>query len=98
MGKHRIGAVTSGALLILFGLLFLLKQFVPAIGYLFIFRLWPIIFIALGVEILYADWKSETEFTYDFLSLFLILLLAFFAIAMAGFDTMLQHYPLNLKI
>ena len=49
---HRVGTLTLGCMLILFGILFLIHMIVPVIGYLFIFRLWPCIFIMLGIEVL----------------------------------------------
>ena len=39
---HRVGTVTFGVVLILFGILFLLHLFFPVLEYRFIFRLWPV--------------------------------------------------------
>lgn len=93
MRKHRIGSITSGGVLILFGILFLLQFALPVISYAFIFRIWPVILIALGVEILYANLKTEEEFVYDWAAVFMTMLVAFFAMAMAGMDMAFRHYP-----
>ncbi len=68
---HRVGTVTFGCILILFGILFLAHIFVPWLHYEYVLRLWPLVFIFLGVEVLVgnhrvskmkadaAQWKAE---------------------------------------
>ena len=55
---HRIGSVTGGVSLILFGSLFLLNAFWPGIDFRFVFRLWPCILIMMGAEILIGNFKK----------------------------------------
>lgn len=88
--KRRVGTFTAGILLILFGMLFLLHLFVPAISYVVIFRFWPCVLILAGVEILYASHREE-EIVYDAGAIFLIILLAVFAMGMAGADLVIQY-------
>lgn len=57
---HRVGTMTSGIALIVFGILFLLHMIVPTVNFLFIFRLWPIILIMLGIEILIGNFKKSS--------------------------------------
>ena len=88
MKTHRVGTITFGSMLILFGSLFLVHMFVPALSYCVIFHLWPCVFILLGIEVLLSNFKlKNVAFTYDKTSIFLMLLLAFFAIAMAFVET-----------
>lgn len=88
--KHRVGTFTAGILLILFGVLFLLHLFVPAVSYVMIFHFWPCVLILIGFEMLYASRKEE-EIIYDAGAIFLIILLAVFAMGMAGADLLIQY-------
>ncbi len=80
---HRVGSITFGVLLVLFGSLFLVHAFVPALLYSMIFRLWPCIFILLGLEVLVSSRKEGTTYTYDGMAIFLTMLLTIFAFVMA---------------
>lgn len=94
MEKRRIGTVTLGICLLLFGCLFLLHLVLPAINYVLIFHLWPVIFILLGIEIIVCSVKSPSErFKYDIGAFFIIIILVLFAMGMAGFDYAITHYP-----
>lgn len=93
MKKHRVGSVTLGCVLILMGGLFMAHTFFPSLSYVTIFRLWPVILIALGVEVLLAQGKREkTEFVYDGWAVILMIILIFFAMCMAAADTSLTWY------
>lgn len=91
---HRVGTVTSGITLIAYGVMFLLHTIFPIIGYRFIFRLWPMIFVILGLEILAGSVKNEkgeSRFMYDFPAVILIMLLALFAMVMGVIDYAMQN-------
>lgn len=89
---HRIGTITCGCTLIIFGMLFLLHMIVPAFSYTFIFRLWPCIFIMLGIEILVGNYnKREDVFVYDKGAVFLLVVLAVFAMIMGFTDYCMTH-------
>lgn len=95
---HRVGTLTSGSMLILFGTLFLIHIFVPALQYRFIFRLWPLIFIFLGIEILIGNFRSErlqkeetVNFIYDKSAIILTFCLTFFSMLIAAVDFCLQQ-------
>ncbi|MBH1939981.1 hypothetical protein I5677_03605 [Mobilitalea sibirica] len=84
MMKHRVGTITLGLMLITFGLLFLLRIFLNDLSYITIFRLWPVVFISLGLEILVANAKQKEEkLLYDKTAFALIIILSFFAMGMA---------------
>lgn len=93
---HRVGSITFGCVLVLFGSLFLAHLLVPVLTYALIFRLWPCIFIMLGVEILVANMRGNKEFTYDIPAVIMMILLTLFAMGMAITDYCMQQavlYP-----
>ena len=53
MRQRRIGTITLGISLVVFGILFLIHIFGGVLNYMLIFHLWPLILIVLGGEILY---------------------------------------------
>lgn len=89
---HRVGTITLGGLLVTFGVLFLLRIFLIDISYEIIFRLWPVIFIFLGIEILIANFKQKGEqLIYDKTAFFLIIILSFFAMGMSIVDFIISN-------
>ena len=83
---HRVGTITLGGMLITFGVLFLLRIFFVTLSYSIIFKLWPVIFIFLGFEILIANFKQkdgEAALIYDKTAFALIIILSFFAMGMS---------------
>ena len=52
MAAKRVGSVTLGLTLVVFGVLFLLSAFIRSLNYLEIIKFWPVIFISLGIEML----------------------------------------------
>lgn len=94
MEKRRMGTFTMGVCLLLFGVLFLVHIFTKTINYVLIFHLWPLIFILLGGEILYFSLRGgDTQMKYDYAAVILLMLLAFFAMGMAGMDLLFEHAP-----
>ena len=99
MKTRRVGTFTLGALLISFGILFLLNIFFVGLTYEFIFRLWPIIFIFLGLEILVANFNQQEEdkLTYDKAAIALIILLSFFSMAMAIAEICIRYAGTHIE-
>ncbi len=101
---HRVGTVTFGCILIVFGVLFLMNIFIPALDYATIIRLWPCVFIFLGIEILISNYRftkyNNTEtgvnFIYDKTAIFLMICLFFFAMIMALCDFGLQNSTFHI--
>lgn len=94
MEQRRVGTFTLGVFLVVFGVLFLLHLFLPSLSYMMIFHLWPVIFILLGVEILFYSVKApDKHYRYDFAAILIILLLAGFAMSMAGVEWIMMHAP-----
>lgn len=91
MRIRKIGTVTFGCMLILFGTLFLIHMFVPQLSYEWIFRLWPVILIGLGIEILSAKVGNEEKYVYDGAAMFLLAFLTLFAMGMAVADLVMKE-------
>ncbi len=96
---HKVGTITLGGMLIIFGILFLLRTLVETISYQFIFNLWPVIFIFLGIEILLANFRAkETKLIYDTSAIVLIVILSVFAMGMAAVDYCIDITNSHLSI
>ena len=87
---HRVGTITTGFAFIAFGVMFILHLFLSVISYDVIFKLWPLILIGLGVEVLASNLKTD-RVIYDKAAIVLMFILAFFAMCMAGADLMFQY-------
>lgn len=89
MRTHRVGTITLGLCLIVFGTLFFIHMILPTLRYEIIYKLWPIMLIALGVEVLLTNVKVEKDaFIYDKGAIFLMILICFFSMMMATFEVL----------
>ncbi len=96
---HRVGTLTLGGMLITFGTIFLLRIFLPNLTFDIIFKLWPIIFIFLGLEILIANFtRKEEKLVYDKTAFALLIILSFFAMGMAITEFCLEAASRHLVI
>ena len=93
---HRVGTITLGIGLVGVGALFLAHMFLPEMSYEFIYKVWPVIFILLGIEILLANGRKNVEFVYDKTAIGLVAFLIIFSMFMAviGFavETSTRYY------
>jgi len=97
MKTHRVGTVTLGGILIVFGILLLLCQIFPTLNYGLILRLWPVVLIALGVEVLLANKRSsKVEFIYDKGAVVLLLLMSIFTVFMAWVDYGIRYHHFTI--
>lgn len=105
--SHRVGTITLGGMLITFGLLFILRIFITTLSYGIIFKLWPVIFILLGIEILISNFRQkDTTLIYDKTAFALIIILSFFAMGMSIVEfimsnvdhNMIHHINYNVKL
>ena len=93
MRTHRIGSITFGGMMVLFGVLFLIRLFLPWVSYEVLFRLWPVILISLGIEVLVGNMRnSQDKFVYDGWAIFLTCLMLLFAGMMCFWDCVINYY------
>lgn len=96
---HKVGTLTLGAMLVTFGVLFLLRIFLPDLSFEFIFKLWPVIFIFLGLEILYSNFIQKVEkLIYDKTAFALIIILSFFAMGMSVVELVIENINTHLHV
>ena len=89
---HRVGTFTLGGMLITFGVLFLLRIFLTTLSFGIIFKLWPVIFIFLGLEILIANFRQTgVSLIYDKTAFALIIILTFFAMGMSIMEFIMEN-------
>lgn len=95
---RRVGTLTSGIVLVILGILFLLRLEFPSINYSRILSLWPLILVFLGIEII-ASYiiNNEEKIKYDVTGVILVIILSFFAMAMAGLEFIIAH-PSQFRI
>lgn len=61
MAAKRVGSVTLGLTLVVFGVMFLLSAFIKSFNYLDVIKFWPVIFISLGIEMLVHAFSKDAE-------------------------------------
>lgn len=91
--NRRVGTLTAGLVLVAFGILFLLRTFVGSVDYRFIFSCWPVILILLGLELLLSRFTAEERLRYDGAAIFLVLVMAGFALVMAVIQFLMENLP-----
>lgn len=92
MRTHKVGTLTLGIGLVLFGVLFLVHLFTGVLSYELIFHLWPVVFILLGLEVLLSLIPGgRVQFQLSIGSVVLMALMMVFAMVMAGAD-LSMHY------
>ena len=97
MRTRKVGTITLGVTLILYGIGFLLHSVFSQFSYYFLFQAWPVILLGLGIEILVeALIGKKEEFKYDFAAIFIICIVVIFAFLMAGLDWLYIHDALWL--
>ncbi len=95
--SRRVGSVTFGLTLILFGILFLVHIVLPTLHYELIFRLWPVVFILLGGDILDENHRSiakKCSFIYVFPAIVMLGMMMLFAMVMAAVDYSITYQNL----
>jgi len=94
---HRVGTFTLGGMLVTFGVIFLLRIFFAGLSYDIIFKLWPIVFIFLGIEILLANFRQKDDsLVYDKTAFALIIVLSFFAMGMSIIEFIMTNVSAHI--
>lgn len=84
MRVRRIGSMTLGVGLLVFGALFLAHTIWEGVSYSLIFRFWPCLLISLGLEVIWSLRCEEGKWIYDKAAIALMFLITFFAMSMAA--------------
>lgn len=89
---RRVGTLTAGIVLVVFGIMFLLRLVITNMNILLIASLWPLILVSVGIEIIVAYIiNKEEKMQYDFSAIILVIILAFFAMGMGGAEFIITH-------
>ncbi|GAA0063377.1 hypothetical protein CF067_11120 [Clostridium sporogenes] len=89
---RRVGTLTAGIILVVFGVIFLLRLVTANINIYLIASLWPIILVLLGIEIIVAYIiNKEEKMKYDFGAIVLVIILVFFAMGMGVAEFVINH-------
>ncbi len=89
---RRVGTFTTGLVLVIFGIMFLLRLINPRINYLLIASMWPLVLIIMGIEIIIAYLIDKEEIMrYDFGAILLIITVSFFAMGMGCMEYVITH-------
>ena len=92
--EHRVGTLTLGLTLLCFGILYLLRIFIPQLDYRMVFEFWPVVLILLGIEILLSTIRmTRVRIRYDGAAIFLIILTLAGTAAMACLDWFMNNLP-----
>ena len=87
---HRVGTITAGGSMVVFGILMLCHTIFNFIDYQTVFSLWPVILIGLGIELLLSNFV-EKRIGYDKAAVALMIIMIFFAIGMAVVEICMEH-------
>ncbi|MBU3110084.1 LiaI-LiaF-like domain-containing protein [Clostridium lacusfryxellense] len=89
---RRVGTFTTGIVLVIFGIMFLIHLIYPSFSYLRVASLWPVVLVLLGIEIIVACLINKEELIkYDFCAIILILMLSLFSMGMGVMEYMITH-------
>lgn len=113
MKTKRVGTITMGIVLIALGVIMFISQINGRSALNLAIKLWPLILILLGLEILYFRYISKDEgliIRYDILSIFLVMVILFtnlglYALTEVGLISRFQRmvmsehftYPMNIN-
>lgn len=94
MRIRKVGSITCGILMIFFGILFMVHMFLPALSLGIIMKLWPLILIALGGEMIAANIQKEEEemLKYDKGAIVLVFLLTCFSVGMGIVEYCINYF------
>lgn len=96
MRTRRVGSISCGSIMVVFGILFMVHMFYPALSLNFIMKLWPVILIVLGLEMVVATVRNEGRenelIKYDKGAIFITLLLTVFSLGMGIAQFCVEQY------
>jgi len=90
--NYYVGRYTAGTVCILGGILYILSLFTTIISLQTACKLWPLIFIGVGAELIIASVKAKGEkIRYDWLSIVLIFVMISAAFMMQIFNMIVTY-------
>lgn len=89
--EHRVGSITAGVSLIIWGIAFILNEIGVISDMATIMKLWPLILVGIGVEILICN-RKVVNIIYDKGAVFLMILMTGFSMMMAIADMLMKYY------
>ncbi len=103
MKIKRVGTISMGVVLIVFGVILFLSQINKFSALNIVLKLWPVILILIGLEILWCRYASRDESTvikYDLFSIFIVLVIlianiGIFAVSESGLINRFQGMLLS---
>lgn len=86
MKTKRVGTVSMALVLIFFGVILLMSQFMMVSAVELFIRFWPVILIVLGSEVLYYVYRNseEVKIKYDVFSIFMVIFILLVNISIYG--------------
>lgn len=91
---RRVGTLTAGIILVMFGILFLLRLIFPSMSFSKIACFWPLVLVFSGIELIVAYIiNNEEKLKYDVSAIILMILLSFFAMGMATIEFIINNFP-----
>lgn len=92
MRTRRVGSITLGLSMVAMGGISLAHMIFPSVSWLVIFRLWPVCFILLGLEVLASTLPvKDATWVYDKTAIVLTAVLTFFIMFMALVGTAAEN-------
>lgn len=87
---HRVGSITAGLSMIIWGIMFALNELNILTDLRFVLSVWPLILIGLGAEMLWFTSKDE-RVIYDKGAVLLMIGMSFFAMMMAAVNICIKY-------
>ena len=87
---HRVGSITAGFSMIVWGIMFILHEINIIADVALILKLWPLILVGLGIEILWFNARDK-NIVYDKGAVFLMVIMTCFSMIMAIADVCMNY-------
>jgi len=95
MKNWKVGSITAGVTLILIGVCWFLKSFVPLSYPTMLLNAWPIVCIFLGIETLsFQIFRKEEPLRFHWLSIVLLILTLFISISFSYLTILDREFSL----
>lgn len=91
---HRVGSITAGLSMVVWGIMFILHEMSIIADIDLVLKLWPLILVGLGIEILWYN-AREKNIVYDKGAVFLMVIMTCFSMIMAFADVCLKYVTMH---